>query len=29
MREGGLGAPVPETAHHPIELFARAYGFEA
>ena len=24
----GGGAPVPETAHHPIELFARAYGFE-
>ena len=22
------GAPVPETAYHPIELFARAYGFE-
>ncbi len=22
------GAPVPQTAHHPIELFARAYGFE-
>ncbi len=29
MREGGLGAPVLQTAHHPIELFARAYGFES